>query len=87
MVACGFAFMLSTLQLETLLLTGMPDSRRGLISSAFSMCNLGAMSLAAFSGGLFAETFGMPAAFTAMGTAAILGTLLGTMGGKDGKPV
>lgn len=79
MVLCGFAFMMSTLQLETLLLTGMPDAQRGLISSAFGMCNLGAMSIAAFSGGLFAEVFGMPAAFAVMGTVAILGTLLHPM--------
>lgn len=79
MIICGFGFMVSTLQLETLLLAGMPDSRRGFISSAFGMCNLGAMSLAAFFGGLFAEAFGMPTAFTAMGVTTILGTLLLTL--------
>lgn len=71
--ACGFAFMVSALQLETLALTGMPDDRRSLISSAFGMVNLGTMSFAAFSGGLFAEVFGMPATFVVMGAASILG--------------
>jgi len=75
-VVCGFAFMVSALQLETLLLAGMPDERRSLISSALGMVNLGTMSLAAFSGGLFAEVFGMPVTFTVMGLTAIIGIAL-----------
>ncbi len=82
----GFSFMVSVLRLETLLLTRMPDARRGVTSSAFGLCNLGAISLAGFFGGLLAEILTMPNTFALFGALALAGTLVFLIRRKGTQP-